>query len=73
MFTLAGLLQIILGAAGDDLQLEGKILINNMPQGQDLRLLLIVHQRQHIDGEAGLHLGLSKEAIQHHLRVGIAL
>ena len=73
MLTLAGLLQIVLSAAGDDLQLEGQIFINNMPQGQDLRLLLIIHQRQHIDGEAGLHLGLGKEAIQDHLRIGIAL
>ena len=73
VLTLAGLLQIILSAAGDDLQLEGQIFINNVPQRQDLGLLLIIHQRQHIDGEAGLHLGLGKEAIQDHLRIGITL
>ena len=44
-----------------------------MPQGQNLGLGLVLYQRQHIDGEGGLELGLVKQAVQHHQRVGIPL
>ena len=65
--------QVVSGAADDDLLLEGQILVDDMPQGQDFGLGLILHQRQHIDGEGGLQLGLGKQAVQHHLRIGVAL
>ena len=32
-----------------------------------------VHQGQHIDGKGGLQLGLGKQAVEHHLGVGVPL
>ena len=65
--------QIISGAADDQILLEGKVLIENMPERQDFRLRLVVDECKHINGKAGLQLCLSKEAVEHNLRVGIAL
>ena len=73
MGALLGLLQVVPGAADDDLLLEGQILVDDVPQGEDLRLGLVVHQGQHIDGEGGLQLGLGKQAVEHHLRIGVPL
>ena len=61
--ALQRFIQIEPRAADDDFLLEVQILVNNMPQGEDLRLALIVHQGQHIDGEGGLELGLGKQAV----------
>ena len=33
----------------------------------------LCHQCQHIDGEGGLQLGLGKQAVKHHLRIGVPL
>ena len=71
--SLLGLFQVVLGAADDDLFLEGKILVNDMPQGEDLRLRLVIHQGQHIDGKGGLELGLGEQAVEHHLGIGVPL
>ena len=67
------LAQVVAGPADDDLLLEGQILINDMPQRQDLGLRLVLDQSQHIDGKGGLELGLSKEAVEHHLGIGVPL
>ena len=73
MGALLGLLQVEAGAADDDLFLELEILVDDVPQGEDLGLALVFHKGQHIDGEGGLQLGLGKEAVQHHLRIGVPL
>ena len=67
------LVQIITGPAEDDLLLEGDVLVQNVAQGENLRLRLVVHQRQHIDGKGGLELGLGKQTVQDHLRVCVLL
>ena len=54
MGPFLGLALVEQGPAGDDLLLEGQILVQNVPQGQDSRLPLVVHQGQHVDGEGGL-------------------
>ena len=66
-------LQVIAGAADDDLLLKGQIFVDDVAQGEDLRLGLVIHQRQHIDGEGGLQLGLCKQAVEYHLRIGVPL
>ena len=63
MGPLQSLVQVELGAADDNFFLEGQVLVNNVPQGQDLRLALVVNQGQHIDGEGGLKLRLGKQAV----------
>ena len=63
MGPLQSLVQVELGAADDNFFLEGQVLVNNVPQGQDLRLALVVNQGQHIDGEGGLELRLGKQAV----------
>ena len=60
---LLSLVQVEPRAADDNLLLEGQVLVEDVPQGQDLRLALVVHQGQHIDGEGGLQLGLGKQAV----------
>ena len=70
---LLGLALFIAGAAGDDLLLEGEVLVQNIPQGENPGLSLVVHQGQHIDGKGGLQLGLGEQMVQHHLGVGIVL
>ena len=44
---LLSLPQIVPGAPGQNLHLEPEVLVQDLPQGQDPRLLLVVHQRQH--------------------------
>ena len=63
VLALARLFEVILRSARDELFLEGKILVDDVAQGQDFRLLLVVHKRQHIDGKARLHLRLGKETV----------
>ena len=50
-----------------------EVLVQDVPQGEDLGLGLVVHQGQHVDGKGGLQLGLGKQAVQHHLGVGVPL
>ena len=69
--TLLGLAQIVLGSAGQDVHLVCQVFVQNLPQGQNLGLLLVVHQCQHDDAEIGLQGGLLKQIVQHHLTVGI--
>ena len=71
MGPLLGLSQVVLGPADDDLLLEGDVLVQDVLQCQNLRLLLVVHQGQHDDGEIGLHGRLSEELVEHHLGVGV--
>ena len=73
MRALERFLEVELRAPDDDLLLEGEILVEDVPQGQDLRLRLVVDQREHIHGERGLHLRLGEEAVEHDLRVGVLL
>ena len=63
MLALARLFEVILRSARDKLFLEGKILVDDMAQGQDFRLLLVVDERQHVDGEARLKLRLGEQAV----------
>ena len=72
---LLGLFQVVPGAADDDLLLEGDVLVQDVPQGEDpgLELAVDLHQGQHVDGEGGLELGLGEEAVEHHLGVGVPL
>ena len=63
VLTLARFFEVILRSARDELFLEGKILVDDVAQGQDLRLLLVVHKRQHIDGKARLKLRLGEQAV----------
>ena len=63
MGPLQGLIQIELRTADDDLLLEIQVLVDDVPQGQDLGLALVIHQCQHIDGEGGLELRLGKQAV----------
>ena len=69
MGPLPGLAQVVLGPAGQNLHLEGQIFVQNLPQRQNFRLLLVIHQGQHDDTKAGLQLRLLKQVVQHHLRV----
>ena len=71
MGTSLCLLFVIDGAAGQYLHLEVDVLIQNLTESQDARLLLVVYQRQHDYGEGGLELGLDEQAVQDHLRVGV--
>ncbi|CAN4018586.1 Arc-like DNA binding domain-containing protein, partial [Dysosmobacter welbionis] len=48
-------------------------LVNDVAQGEDLGLRLVIHQGQHVDGKAGLQLGLGEQAVQHHLGIGVPL
>ena len=63
MLALARLFEVILRSARDELFLEGKILVDDMAQGQNFRLLLVVDERQHVDGEARLKLRLGEQAV----------
>ena len=73
VLALPGLSEVILRAPGDELLLEGEIFVNDVPQGEDLGLGLVVHQGEHVDGEGGLQLGLSEEAVQNDLCIGVLL
>ena len=54
MSPLLRLFQIVAGPADDDFLLERQIFVNDVPQGQDLGLVLVIHQSQHIDGKRSL-------------------
>ena len=73
MGPLLGLLQVVSGAADDDLLLEGQVLVDDVPQGENFRLGLVLDQGQHIDGKGALQLGLGKQAVEHHLGIGVPL
>ena len=62
---LLGLFQVEPGAADDNLLLVLDVLVQDMPQGENLGLELAVdlHQGQHVNGEGGLKLGLGEEAV----------
>ena len=68
---LPGLAQVILGTPGEDFFLVLEIFVNDLPQGQDFRLHLVIHQRQHDDAKARLQGRLLKEVIKHHLGIGV--
>ena len=70
---LLGLAQVIAGPAEQDLLLVLEILVNDVAQGENLGLGLVVHQGQHVDGKGGLQLGLGIEPVEHHLGVGVPL
>ena len=63
MLALARFFEVILRSARDELFLEGKILVDDVAQGQDFRLLLVGDERQHVDGEARLKLRLGEQAV----------
>ena len=71
VLPLLRLAQIILRPARDDLFLIRKVLVQNVPQRQDLRLRLVVDERQHRHAERDLQLRLREQAIQHDLRIGV--
>lgn len=48
-----------------------EIFIDDLPQGENFRLLLVVHQRQHDNAEAGLQSRLLEQIVQHDLRIGV--
>ena len=73
MGALTRLTQIVLGAAGQHFHLECQILVDDLAQRQDFRLLLVIHQSQQNDAEAALQRCLFKEMVQHHLRISILL
>ena len=73
MGALLGLAKVITGAAYDQVFLEAQIFVQNAAQIQNLRLGLVVNQRQHIDGKAGLKRRLFKQTVQDYLGVGITL
>ena len=54
MSPLLSLFQIVAGPADDDFLLKRQIFVNDVPQGQDLGLVLVIHQSQHIDGKRSL-------------------
>ena len=60
MGALARLAEIVLRAARDDFFLERQILVENVAQGEDLRLALVIHERQIDDGKRALQLRLGK-------------
>ena len=71
MGPLLGFTQVIPGPAGQNIHLVGQILVDDLPQGQNFRLLLVIHQRQHDDAEAGLQGSLVEQVVQYNLGVGI--
>ena len=54
MRPLLRLFQIVAGPADDDFLLKRQVFVNDVPQGQDLGLVLVIHQSQHIDGKRSL-------------------
>ena len=73
MGALLRLSEIVARAADDDVLLEGQVFVEDVAQGEDLGLGLVVDQRQHVDRKARLHGRLGKETVEHHLGVGVAL
>ena len=71
MRPLLGFFQVIPGAPGEDFFLMLQVLVDDLPQGENFRLLLVVHQRQHDNAEAGLQSRLLEQIVQHDLRIGV--
>ena len=71
MRPLLGFFQVIPGAPGEDFFLMLQVLVDDLPQGENFRLLLVVHQRQHDNAEAGLQGRLLEQIVQHDLRIGV--
>ena len=71
MGAILGFLQIIAGAAGDDLFLEGNVILQHFLQGKNAGHA--VYQRQHNHTEGHLHLRHLVQVIEHHLGVGVPL
>ena len=69
MRTLLRLIQIILRASGEDIDLMLQILVENLLEVQDLRLA--VHDTEHDDTEGGLELGMLIKLVQDDIRVYI--
>ena len=73
MRPLLRLSEVELRPADDKLLLEGEVFIEYMAQREYLRLGLVIDEGEHIDGKARLKRGLREEAVEHHLRVRVAL
>ena len=73
MGPLLGLPQVEPCPPDDDLLLVRQVLVEDVPQGENLRLALVLHQGQHVDGEGRLQLRLGEQAVEHHLGVGVLL
>ena len=71
MCPLLRLFQVIPGAPGEDFFLMLQVLVDDLPQGENFRLLLVIHQRQHDNAEAGLQSRLLEQIVQHDLRIGV--
>ena len=71
--ALLGLFQVVFRSAHDQLFLEGEVLVDDVAQVEYLRLGLVVYQRQHVYRKARLHLGLRQQAVEHDLRICVAL
>ena len=71
VLALAGLLELVAGAAGDDVAPVGDEPLEHLLQVQDARLPAVDGEQRH--AEAGLHRGVLVEVVQHHLRDGVAL
>ena len=69
MGTLLCLFQIELGTVGDDFHLKFQVFLQHLLQAQSLGLT--AHQRQHIDADGILQLGIGKQLVQHDLLIGI--
>ena len=65
------LVQVVLGAAGDNVLLVLDIPVQHIAQGKDLGLTM--HQRQHDHAEGILQLGVLVQVVEHHLGLHIAL
>ena len=65
------LVQVVLGAAGDDFLLVADVVIDHLPQVQYLGLT--VHQRQHVGAEGLLHGGVLVEVIEDDLGMHVLL
>ena len=71
MGTVLDLFQLEAGTAEDDLLLVFQVLVDDVAEGEDSGLGLVVYQGQHVDGKGGLELGLGKKAVQDHLGIGV--
>jgi len=71
--ALLGLFEVVFRSAHDQLFLEGEVLVDDVAQVEYLRLGLVVYQRQHVYRKARLHLGLRQQAVEHDLRICVAL
>ena len=73
MCALLRLFQIEFCAPDDHVLLMRQIFVQNFAQIQHLRLALVLDERQHIGRERRLKRRLREQAVEHDLRVGLAL